>query len=152
MLARAFSPAELADFKAKSAGKPWYWAPMTTLYYNGVHPEGTASMDLANNWTGIANVKMTRYEMAMVMLDVMGRSIPDRQACLDSAQAKLTDWGQIPERYRWPVAAAVGNGVINGTDGGRFAGSDRMTRAQACAVLIRLDSVVNAEPQPTPCF
>ncbi len=152
MLDKAFFSEAVAQYAAQASGKPWYWPYLTAAYRSGLAPSASAESSFQRDWSDIANVKLSRYEMARIIQPLL--DVPSNSSLLTEASAKLKDWSQIPSAYRQPVAAALHSGVIGGTDTGAFAGSSQITRAQACVILLKLLEVGSAphapEPEPEP--
>lgn len=101
-----------------------------------------------------ADQPMNRTNMAQVAANVLAqKGIAANEGDKALAQAKLTyvnDYYTISEDNRDAVKTCYALGIITGTDGGKFDGTNNMTRAQACTVITRLLDVVGKSPDPDP--
>lgn len=84
-----------------------------------------------------ANLKgdISRYDMA-VILAKCAEILKVNAAKADSS--KVTDYGDIPNRYTDAVLIAYGSGLIRGDQNGSFNGGNSMTRQEAATVMDRL--------------
>lgn len=76
------------------------------------------------------DAKATRAEIAYALANVLA---------LESEQtsAEFTDWYSVPEAMAQKVSAAVENGIIEGYEDGTIRGGAAVTRAEACALIVR---------------
>ncbi len=81
---------------------------------------------------------MTRNDMALVITNAAaakGEELVDDSI----VQYLIGDYPSIPEKYRAAVRKAYWAGILTGKDNaGNFYGSDGLTRAEACTVVVRL--------------
>ncbi len=81
---------------------------------------------------------MSRYDMALAITNaaaVKGEELADD----DTTQYIIGDYQDIPAKYRSAVHKAYWAGLLAGKDNtGSFYGSQGLTRAEACAVVVRL--------------
>ena len=131
MMATAFYPSELEDATAPNSS-PWYAPCWTVAQANGLDA-GTSMSRLSD-----LPSKINRYDMAQVIVNVA----ESKNVALDasSQDSAISDWNSIPQNYRDAVSAAYALGILNGKNG-QFAGQDTMTRAEAAAVLCRMNDV-----------
>lgn len=106
---------------------------------------------------------MSRYDMAMILANAAkAKGITVTEAQKAAAQGKILDYASIPAKYQDAVKTcfalvtkdAGGNTVtlLQG-ENGNFNGMNNMTRAQACATIVRLDNLItngnlNVDPDP----
>lgn len=76
------------------------------------------------------DAKATRAELAYALANVLA---------LESEQtnAEFADWDSVPEAMAQKVSAAVENGIIEGYEDGTIRGGASVTRAEACALIVR---------------
>jgi len=133
MLTGLFFPDEL-DAEMPE-GFPWYAVSWNAAQKHSIH-NGTDVLSMNDMPRNII-----RYDMAQMVANTMeenGITVPSGSA--PAFQSLIKDWDSIPERYREAVAAAYALGILNGKNG-FFSGSDDMTRAEAAAVLCRINDV-----------
>ena len=151
MLTRTFYNSKVEAVK-DTAGKPWYYP-----YTQAARDVGLdKSTDIVNKggWPTIvvANNAINRYEMAVVIKNILGyegKVLQYTTAQLNAATTALSDWSKIPSTYQAAIKYSYASGVIMGNSDGTFGGTGSMTRAQACAVIIRLMDLINT---PTPAM
>jgi len=56
----------------------------------------------------------------------------------ETEKIQFSDWQKVPEWSRESIMQAVSAGIVKGKEGGRFAGTDSCTRAEAAAMIYRL--------------
>lgn len=136
MVVRAFYGDEIGQ---PQAGEPWYRPYQDTADRNMLIP------DHINTAAAMAS-PISRYDMAVIIYNVLH----DRTGQAAQADpAEISDWHQIPSYYQNAVSAAYEAGVLTGYDAaGRFGGENSMTRAQAAAALVRLDSAIGGRDTP----
>ncbi len=140
MMVRAFLPDSLDD----RSGGLWY-----SVYGNAAAKlsllDGTA-MEFDK---GAFDLPLSRYDMARMLYNYLYRAQGDKLADLvylveKENPAVISDWDTIPEEYRESVRTAFALGLLGGVDeSGTFAGGSTLTRAQATAVLCRLDEYIS---------
>lgn len=112
---------------------------------------------------------MTRNDMAMILANAAkAKGIAPTEAQKAAVQADIKDYARIPAKYQDAVktcfalktknASGVTKSLLEGDNGyfyGRDGASFNMTRAEACAVIVRLDNLIAnggtmVDPDPTP--
>lgn len=162
MLGRLFFNDEM---NTRPAGDYWWQAAAEILMDHGVLDGTTAKMYYEKGiWDeAIMNAPMNRYDMAQMMygcLKAKNITMPSK-AELDATRGKIGDYNSIPAGYVDAVVTMYTLGCLAGVDtAGNFAGTNLMTRAQACVVLSRLleqtedttpvDPTPDPEPDPEP--
>ena len=141
MLTRTFYNDAVEAAKATASGS-WY-APNVKV---------AADTGMSTDLAAIDDNPMNRYEMAVALHNVLaknGYTPTDAQSV--SIIGILPDTRTASSTYRTAVANCYNCGIISGMDNGNFEGTQTMTRAQACAVIVRMiDRIGGAEPaQPT---
>ncbi len=96
--------------------------------------------------TQAVTAPLNRYDMALVMyqtLKAQGISVGN-WAQIAKAQGEISDLQSIPARYVEAVVAMYAMGCLSGVDEtGAFSGNQTVTRAQACAVMYRLQETIS---------
>lgn len=143
MLDQAFFKDEV---DAYGATDPWYTRFCEIAgekgLFNGTFAQDYAAMD------SYADVPVNRYDMAQMVYNAMKAKDMLGTVDISAAKASTADWDAIPIQYRVAVAVCKDAKIINGMDKqGTFAGGGNMTRAQACVVLIGLDSYIAGQPE-----
>ena len=141
MLTRTFYNDKVEAAKATAAGS-WY-AP---------NLKAAADVGMTNKLPAVSDTAMNRYDMALALYNTM--KAKNKQADTTDAQnalVSIADLKDIPSTYKSAVAHCFAQGIITGMDGGKFCGDQSMTRAQACAVIMRMIALINGETptQPT---
>jgi len=87
----------------------------------------------------IANAAISRYDMAVVLYNMMWREeLAPELADASAVKTKIFDYASIPPQYSEAVISCYAAGLLSGKGEGGFAGDDSMTRAEAAVVLCRL--------------
>ncbi len=133
MIANVFFPGETEDV-AVPDGSPWYAPCWAIANQHSIH-KGTKLQDMSG-----MKKQISRYDMAQMIINVMSEQNISAQDATQS-QLYIQDWDTMPQQYRQAVAEAYALGILNGKNG-RFAGEDAMTRAEAAAVLCRMNDTV----------
>lgn len=110
------------------------WADWAKATLNAAVDAGIVTADDADLLA--VNTPITRAEMAKVIsrtLDYLGKA---KAANPDTS--KITDWNYVAEAYRPYVADAYSTGIITGYSDGSFGPANRLTRAEASAVIVRM--------------
>ena len=135
-------------------GGEWY-APYTAYAYErdfyestsvagrlAACPEGGEEAFLAREMSWNA----TRYDMAALLYQVLEADADgeaqaaDLQWAEESAPEAVADWEEVPDKYQTLVAFCFRSGILTGMDGqGTFQGTGTVTRAQAAAILCRVE-------------
>lgn len=143
-----------ADALAReSAGGRWWTQNLETARKSGL-VAGTAAGAAYRSgaWdAGQVTAAMSRYDAAQVLYNYMAAAgIAPSAAEIAAARAKVSDYAEVPVKYRAAVAASYAAGCLEGVGGGRFAGSATLTRAQAAMVLYRLVRLVESGTAASP--
>lgn len=143
-------------------GSQLYWFSHMAYYakevglLNGASAQYGVNMDIKNYAS--CYTAMTRYDMALVLTNAAkAKGIEATAAQKSAAQNSITDYAYIPVAYRNAAENCFALGLLNGKDGA-FDGSANMTRAEACAVITRLEDLIikhgggttNPDPIVTP--
>ena len=144
MTVEAFWPTYLFFDQSKIAPSGIWWERYVrvTGKYAGFHNTQVYQQYLNNGeqWGDFVLSPITRYDMAEMMYNLLRNksvAMPSTSE-ISAAQEKISDWTEIPSQYQTAVAVAYAKGLLSGKDGGRFAGNDTLTRAEAAVVMDRL--------------
>lgn len=177
MIARAFWPNALSEYTVDERffeNPSAWWVPYVGLvdWKNGLlntvaysemqnHPSNGGTGLYVYQWGNYVTEPISRYDMASMIYNLMTAkqvSLPTASE-QTAARSQINDWDHVPPLYQTAVSVSYAAGILNGKDGGLFAGSDTMTRAEAAAVISRLlakgigpdqASVTPAPTSPTP--
>lgn len=137
MLVRACGNAPSAG----QGGALWYLPYMQAAEKAGLLT-GT-KVASSDTWNTTCVQAINRYEMALLLNNVLtAKQIAAANLDQDAIASQITDAAQIPAAYRQAVFTCYHHGILNGMEDDAFAGSASMTRAQACAVLMRMDRLL----------
>lgn len=138
MLSRAFYPDEIAKYANPEGSKLAWFAPnATALYYAKVLP-GTSFAHQYINRT-VMDTGINRFDMAQLMTNIMqAKGFTANTSEKSAAQAKITDYKDIPGEYQDAVSTVYALGIIGGYGDGSFRGNNVMNRGQAAAVIYRM--------------
>lgn len=142
MVARLMFPVELS-WEGNSS--PWWKAGADVLLEAGALDNTTAKafyIRAMYNWDKeIMEQPMSRYDMAQIMyntLKALGYKMPSGSE-LRAARESIADYDEIPSDYAAAVTAMYAIECLKGMDeAGNFRGEEKMDRAQACTVLVRM--------------
>ncbi len=82
---------------------------------------------------------------------LMRALLPDESGDYITESAKMTDFSALDGRYYNKVLAAYSCGVVHGDEKGRFNPKSSLTRAEACAMIQRVQKISGKEtPTDTP--
>lgn len=149
MLSRAFFASYIEKYKDPiyiSSGIFWanYQAMMANQALNN-----TSFADDTDNVQEM-NRSISRYDMAQLITNIMTKQgFPASSSDKSAAIAKITDYNNIPSRYRDAVANVYALGIITGYADGSFGGTVTMNRAQGCVVIDRISAYVQSDTAPT---
>lgn len=147
MLARAFYPGESDAYADLEKTIGWY-AP-----YAAALDAHQAAGYGKTHWSdpSVMSGRISRNDMARFIVSVMtakGYRVSDESKA--AAQAKITDYSQIPESFREEIKTVFALGIITGFADGSFSGSNTMTRGQAAMVIYRMTQCLAEEPGTLP--
>lgn len=138
MITRTFynSDVETAA-RSKPAGTPWYWANTQV-----------AADNFLTTGMAIDGSAMNRYDMANVAKNVIqlinnGVNNPS-DAARNAVPDQVKDWDSVPKNRTVAIKVCYATGVITGMTDGKFHGEQSMTRAQSCAVIIRMLKLIGS--------
>ena len=148
-LSRAFCPNEVAKYNNESFKTFGIFMPNFTALDRTYRLSGTAfyneyckAMDqlmTADVVNGIMNKGISRYDMAQLMTNIMNKKgFAASASQKTAAQAKITDYKNIPSQYQDAVKNVYALGIIGGYGDGRFVGTNIMNRGQAAIVIQRM--------------
>lgn len=113
--------------KERVEGTPWYTPNIDAANAAGIMTDVTIA----------PSDPMTRYEMALVMYNVMKANGFTIQSLPDASV--IADWANVPGNYQSAVSACYKMGLLTGTDSnGTFGGAGNMRRSEAAIVMCRL--------------
>ena len=84
------------------------------------------------------NAPITRYEMAMLINNMLYSVYCENMVKLQSADQVITDYASLNPDYRQPVEQAYGKGILTGYTDGSFQGENTLSRKEAVTVIARL--------------
>ena len=130
---------------APAAGRTGHWAA------------GTLQAALEAGWydwdeippTGETFNDPIPRQLAVKLL--MNALLPGASGDYNTESAKIKDFAALDGRYYSAVLAAYAAGVVNGDEKGNFNPKSGLTRAEACAILLRADALRQGTPaDPVP--
>lgn len=150
MLVNAWYPDDYAEIKP-NVGSTYWWTPylhtasIVGMLLNTEVGESYFESDLEFP-ASVANTKISRYEMALMIANVMKqKKITVDSSELSAARNSIADYSSIPEKYKDAVATCFAAGVLSGKGEGKFAGQDNLTRAESAAVLCNIYKLFSGE-------
>lgn len=150
MLVNAWYPDDYAEIKP-NVGSAYWWTPylhtasVVGMLMNTEVGESYFENDLEFP-ASAANTKISRYEMALMIANVMKqKKITVDSGKLSAAPGSIADYSSIPEKYKDAVATCFAAGVLSGKGEGKFAGQDNLTRAESAAVLCNIYKLFSGE-------
>lgn len=149
MLTNAFCSEELEGYPIKENMK-WYMPYMYAIGEAGYTANTTLTINTkyGSKDAMFADVPINRYEVAMMAYNLLNINNAISDTNTSKAASELADWNRIVgdttyKRYKDAIAVCYNMGIISGYEDKQFHGRETLTRAQACAILIRLDEIVN---------
>ena len=136
MMTRTFFNDKVKAVKAPADAR-WYYA-------NAKVAEDTG---LSYGLT-IADKAMNRYDMARVLfneLNISGKKSSAANAQILAAEDSIKDWDHMDLKQQTAVAYCYALNILTGMSDGTFSGEASMTRAQACAVMVRMLNLINQD-------
>lgn len=143
MMVRTFYKDELSRYSL--SGYTLWYVPYVML---------AGHVGMSKNLSSIADTPMNRYDMAMVLYNTtlsFNKFITSAQG--DTARSQIKDWNTITASYttyKNAVTNCYALGILTGMSDGAFHGEQSMTRAQACAVIVRMMKLINSSTPTTP--
>lgn len=155
MLCNAFFADEYEAYEAANAqrlkevfGEDTYWFSYRAYFFLS-NKLLTNAGAMITSYSSMMSA-MNRNNMAQIIANVLtkkGVTVTDAQK--RAAEAEISDLDAIPAAYRDAVLICYSLDLLNGTDG-QFLGGNHTTRAQACAVIRRVDDLLSAGEDPDP--
>lgn len=130
MLIRAFYAEQAAASVAREA---WY------------APYIRAAEDVGIFVEAAGDHPVSRYEMAGMLYSVMRDKGVTRRVVgedLSAAGLSMRDWETVPDGDMLPVQYCAALGIVTGMPDGAFSGAQTVDRAQACAVIVRMEDLI----------
>ena len=87
----------------------------------------------------VASLSRQKYADGKIEKPLDGNWISEKKAAKQSIQ----DWDSVPGQYRNAVAMCYALGALSGMSDGTFSGTQSMTRAQACTVIVHMLKLIN---------
>lgn len=143
-LARAFYPdLYVLFYQPNTEWVPWWTGGISSCSAVGIlggTKLGEGDTGSTTALTPLANSVIERYDMAQLMYNLLvDKEVPLPSAAEQkAAQARISDWPQVPARYQTAVAVCYAMGLLTGFEDGAFRGASGMTRDQGCTVIDRL--------------
>jgi hypothetical protein len=132
------------EVREQGSSGDWWRPYLEAAYQVGVlsGTEAGTQRSQTQKWSSsVANAKISRYDMAQIIMNVAEEQDWASPTLNEMAIAvtKIADWTEIPARYQTAVTVAYAKGYLGGMDDkGTFKGDSNMTRAQAAVVLCNL--------------
>ncbi len=86
---------------------------------------------------------ITRELSAKILMRAL---LPDKRGDYNTESAKMTDFSQLNGRYYESVLAGYSCGIFAGDNKGRFKPKSGLTRAEACAIVMRALKYMDGQP------
>lgn len=155
MIGRTFYGGEVQQV-TDTAGNPWYYPYMQVAREHDL--DFKTNIVNYGGWpvVAVADTAINRYEMASILrLVLMDHGKSPKYEEWQSVIGSITDYDQIPagddtQIYYLSVPSCYYAGVLTGMSDGAFHGEQGMTRAQACAVIIRMMNLLNGSIPAAP--
>ena len=80
---------------------------------------------------------ITRYEMAVILNNMLTNVAMDSTVIIDGADAYISDYYDVPEHYVNAVEQVCGKLLMEGDEYGYFNGGDNLRRCEAATVIYR---------------
>ncbi|MBD5170064.1 MAG: S-layer homology domain-containing protein [Oscillibacter sp.] len=134
MMTRTFFNTKVESIKAP-AGSKWYYANTKAAEETG----------LSDGLT-VKDANMSRYDMALVLYNeiiISGKNSSATSANLEKAKTAVKDYSSMTKKQQTYFRYCYALDILSGMSDGTFSGSNSMTRAQACTVIMRMLKLVN---------
>lgn len=151
MLIRTFYADELAQVEVPD-GQPWYYPHITVA----------ENLHISDSTLTFQDNAINRYDMARCLYNIINKEDKDITGDkITKAANCIKDYTNIPVNRRVAVSHSYALGILTGISDGTFSGDSYMTRAQACAVIVRMLNLIGGgvdtsaqipaqEPEQTP--
>lgn len=149
MLSRAFYPNEIKKYNTDAYKGTWFGPNAKALSAAGVLTN--TSFQYAFGDAGVMDRTISRYDMAQLMVNIMAKKgFTATNTQKTAAQAKITDYKNIPSKYQNAVKTVYALGIIGGYGDGSFKGDITMNRGQGAVVIYRMAKYTPAANAGTP--
>ncbi len=112
-----------------------HWA---SPYYRAAIEIGVLAADEGSDTKEYLDGEISRYDVSLILIRTSELVLRESAYGSTGVSDLIRDYGSISTKYQYSVSQAYAKGLITGYDTGNFAGSERLTRAQAATVVLRL--------------
>lgn len=139
MLSRAFYPDQIEKYSTDWYKQEYGTFGPTNMVMSQTGTLNNTSFRWSFNNASTMNTGINRYDMAQMMTNIMkAKGFTASSSQKSAAQAKITDYKNIPSQYQDAVKNVYALGIIGGYGDGRFVGTNIMNRGQAAIVIQRM--------------
>lgn len=139
MLSRAFYPDQIEKYSTDWYKQEYGTFGPTNMVMSQTGTLNNTSFRWSFNSADAMNTGINRYDMAQMMTNIMkAKGFTASSSQKSAAQAKITDYKNIPSQYQDAVKNVYALGIIGGYGDGRFVGTNIMNRGQAAIVIQRM--------------
>lgn len=139
MLSRAFYPDQIEKYSTDWYKQEYGTFGPTNMVMSQTGTLNNTSFRWSFNSADAMNTGINRYDMAQMMTNIMkAKGFTASSSQKSAAQAKITDYKNIPSQYQDAVKNVYALGIIGGYGDGRFVGANIMNRGQAAIVIQRM--------------
>ena len=139
MLSRAFYPDRIEKYNTDQYKEAYGTFGPTNMAAATSGTWDNTSFRWSINNASVMNTGINRYDMAQMMTNIMrAKGFTASTSQKNAAQAKITDYKNIPSQYQDAVKNVYALGVIGGYGDGSFKGTNIMNRGQAAIVIQRM--------------
>lgn len=139
MLSRAFYPDRIEKYNTDQYKEAYGTFGPTNMAAATSGTWDNTSFRWSINNASVMNTGINRYDMAQMMTNIMkAKGFTASTSQKNAAQAKITDYKNIPSQYQDAVKNVYALGIIGGYGDGRFIGTNIMNRGQAAIVIQRM--------------
>lgn len=139
MLSRAFYPDRIEKYNTDQYKEAYGTFGPTNMAAATSGTWDNTSFRWSINNASVMNTGINRYDMAQMMTNIMrAKGFTASSSQKTAAQAKITDYKNIPSQYQDAVKNVYALGIIGGYGDGRFIGTNIMNRGQAAIVIQRM--------------
>lgn len=139
MLSRAFYPDRIEKYNTDQYKEAYGTFGPTNMAAATSGTWDNTSFRWSINNASVMNTGINRYDMAQMMTNIMrAKGFTASSSQKSAAQAKITDYKNIPSQYQDAVKNVYALGIIGGYSDGRFIGTNIMNRGQAAIVIQRM--------------
>lgn len=142
----------ITDLPKASSKLTWWYPAVRAMHYSDIW-NGTVFMEAGLDYSKpnpynetLAVTPVNRYDMAQMIYNLSQNADFKFELNVDTTNiaTKISDYMNIPVKYRDAVSYCYAAGLIVGVDKkGTFNGAGEMTRGAAATVLVRLSDVLN---------